>query len=38
VAHDLGVVRHVSDRIIVIYLGKVMETARGNRALWPVIE
>jgi oligopeptide/dipeptide ABC transporter ATP-binding protein len=27
VAHDLGVVRHVSDRIIVMYLGKVMEVS-----------
>ncbi len=27
VAHDLGVVRHVSDRIVVMYLGKVMEVS-----------
>ncbi len=30
IAHDLAVVRHVCDRIVVLYLGKVMEAARAS--------
>ena len=34
IAHDLAVVRHVCDRIVVLYLGRVMEVAPRRNAVF----